>query len=235
MNRVFITTNKLAPTRFYRTSSPDKDGSRYASIAVGIPGFCKDIVFFRRRRPKGGSIENEFPDVQCRVLGQPVAYLAAKAPIPSLRLEEVLLSAVVPKFSDTLDKCLEEKPKGSINLHSWHPEEWDGKFLVIPIDFIKISNFDIPVNNRDVVTASIQLGHHLVVWNNIIIRDDRLVLEKSPINHKGIKRIIRSLLKEASAEVISRNVYNGKYFLSAKTSDCAEDAPYPIYFSERLS
>ena len=231
MDRILVATQQLMGSRCYRFKSDESlDRDDTASVVVGIPGFCAEIRYLRKRLNQNGAFDHHFSDVNCRILDAPIAYEVAHVEVPELLLEGAILPAIFSRFSEDLEKYLTGQ-LGNIDLSAWSPPEWAGKSLVIPVDYIEIENLEWSLREEDVITASICVGHHLVFWRNRIVRDKQIMLENSPIIHEEIQEIIISLLKKAGLDDLAAGAcMRGGYTLFTGMPNCNKEIPTPVYF-----
>lgn len=80
-------------------------------------------------------------------------------------LSDVLALALMERL-DGLVRVLETLEKGGqqIELDYLWPAAWQGKSLRIPVDFVRIQNFECRYAHGK-VTADVWAGHHFVVWH----------------------------------------------------------------------
>jgi len=137
-------------------------------------------------------------------------------------------------------------PGDELTFGFFKPKDWQGKSLMIPVDFISLQDFQL-VEKTGVVTADIEVGHHLVFWH-VKIYDPEQVWDplacgfsdapfgEERIQHEEIARLINGmLLMDGNVKKTISAVAEGKIDMESKFIDkvegCDPEAtPPPIKF-----
>jgi hypothetical protein len=131
-----------------------------------------------------------------------------------------------------------------LTLGFFKPPDWQGKSLRIPVDFIRIRSFQ-RVNYGNIVTADIQIGHHLIFWS-VKIWDSRLDWHpltgfhdapcgEERIQEKELNRLINRIFLWSDVREVATSVAKGTIDMESefidKVKGCDPEAtPPPIKF-----
>jgi hypothetical protein len=135
------------------------------------------------------------------------------------------------------------RSKDILTLGFFTPKDWQGKSLMIPVDFIRLQNFQSVVKTGR-VTADIKIGHHLIffglrVWDIFLDKDLIFGDHNSPCGEERIESrfrwLILSMLKLPEVQKTMTAVANGTIDMESrfieKFVECDPEAtPPPIRF-----
>lgn len=156
-------------------------------------------------------------------------------------LEDVLAKAVHDfclERAEVLRHFIESGVTGDeLTLAFFKPEAWRGKSLMIPVDFIRLQNFQSFAGEK--VCVDIQIGHHLIfwrmeVWSKSLGKDQDLAFtdNNSPcdlprIAHDFLEWKILTMLESPGVQKTIRAVANGTIDMTTQFFDIMSDQCEP--------
>jgi len=182
-------------------SIPDEEGTVFATVELGN---ALNITHVRiGYEGKGGPFHQNWSMASLRFLDVPILHKGEKEKNNSEPLlEDIVREAILLFFkggdafpgNDARLRYLLGQQLGGFDLEEFNLRQ-NGRELLIPVQFIRMSKFDCRHQNGD-VRVNIQLGHHLIVWN-VKIYDGKGVFEifDDNIRDPKLRKIIREMIQ----------------------------------------
>lgn len=149
---------------------PAKNGSRpektvWASLKLGSELNINGVLI-NSRAGKKDWFSQGWGNADTRLIDVPALHNAGEK---YTLLMEALAKAVHDfclRRAEVLRPFIENGATGDeLTLGFFKPEAWQGKSLMIPVDFIRLQNFQPAGKGKTgIVAADIQIGHHLIFW-----------------------------------------------------------------------
>jgi len=223
-----------------------RESAAWASLKLGSAFNINGLIITKKQN---GTVwfSQGFGNADARFIDVPILH---EKPTKGELLLDVLAKAIHDfclQRAEVLRPFIENgKPKDMLTFGSFKPEDWQGKSLMIPVDFIRLQNFQ-SVEKSGRVTADIQIGHHLIFWHVKISDPIQLwdplaaVFSDAPfgeerIQHTAIHRLIKLMVimvpdvKKTISAVAEGNIdMESKFIEKVKACDL-EATPPPIRF-----
>jgi hypothetical protein len=227
----------LAPAKIESRS----EKSVWASLLLG-PAFSINGLLIHSRLKQTGWFSQGWGNTDTRLIDVPALHKDRKG----LTLLEDVLAKAVHDFclqrAEVLRPFIEKGTTGDeLSFGLFKPEAWRGKSLMIPVDFIRLQNFQSYAGRK--VSADIQIGHHLIfwrmnVWDKTLEKDSDLVFseDNSPcgvprIAHDFLRQKILQMLDSAEVQKTIRAVAKGTIDMTTQFLDvisgCEPEATPP--------
>jgi len=237
---------KIDGLQLHHLASGGPDRAVWASLKLA-PAFNINGIMITSQPNEAWQFTSNFGNADARIVDVPGLH---EKPTKGKLFRDVI-------FKSVHDLCLDRAevlhpfikngwPGDELTLGFFKPEDLQGKSLEIPVDFIRLQNFQL-VEKTGVVTANIQIGHHLIFWH-IKIYDSLLPWDplvcgfhdapfgEEKIQDKEIHRLINGMLitvpgiKKTVSTVTEGKIDMESKFID-KVNGCDPEAtPPPIRF-----
>ena len=234
---------KIDGLQLHHLASGGPDRAVWASLKLK-PAFNINGILIASCPNEAWQFTSNFGNADARLIDVPGLH---EKPTKGELLRDVLYKAVH-------DACLDRAevlrpfikngwPGDELTFGFFKPEDWQGKSLMIPVDFIRLQNFQSVVKTGG-ITADIQIGHHLIffglrVWTTFLATDLIFGDHNSPCGEVRIESrfswLILSMLKLPEVQKVMTEVANRGIDVESKFIDkvegCDPEAtPPPIKF-----
>lgn len=237
MKRICLKTDSLQLVEL--TSYNDKNNAVWMTIVLN------DVVRMagiQAGYDNGGKFFQNWSSSRLVLLDHPILHRReGEENMPLLLLEDIIGEGVRLYFkrnNSSMRKLLGRKITKDADLEKFKPENWGGKKLAIPVEFIRIGAFQCHLKNCEVY-ASVQLGHHMVINQALIYANPRgFFFEDGAVKDSRLRSAIEQMIitDKALQEYVLRQSqkgisdYSGKSFVD-KTAECdPEGLPPPVSF-----
>lgn len=122
-------------------------------------------------------------------------------------------------------------PGDELTFGFFKPEDWQGKSLGIPVEFIRLKNFQL-AQKTGVVTADIEIGHHLIFWGvrfwytgmewHPLMSFSDIRCGEERIQEKQLIRLINRMFLRSDVKEVVTSVANGAIDMESKFIDAVE-------------
>lgn len=165
MERIWLKVEGFQLCDFQRN---EKENSAWATIKAGEKSFAIRAYFFK--------LEEDGHITQNNAMGRmrffDVPYLHYGKRKPALLLDDFLGKAIYDLYLAGEKKGeLRAFLEGKTELREFpflKPAEWGGRSLRIPVDFVALRSMGSSLLSNGSVYANIQLGEHLIFWEQLI-------------------------------------------------------------------
>lgn len=198
----FLKTNRLSLVNWSQSGGPD---SLSAYFNVVLPGAL---------RVNGWHMESHGPKFKKGWWGQnpaganlrlgdtPLRRRDSGATGPELE-EEVAWGVMEAVWAHTtaIRDFLERRNPGLRDIEDFRPNRWQGGVLAIPVDYARFVHLRKGFSPEEVVTATLQLGYHVLAREVVISRWGDVRLEGLSLEDEGLLERVRHQLCNDSGAV----------------------------------
>lgn len=165
MERIWLKVERIQLCDFHRGKEP---GTAWASVRMGEKSFVIRGYYFTLE--KDGHLTQNNAMSRMRFFDVPLLHHGKRQ--PKMLLEHILAKAIHDfclhgERGEELKAFIEGKTEMK-EFPFFKPAEWGGKSLRIPVDFVALRSMASSMLSDGSVYANIQLGEHLIFWEQLI-------------------------------------------------------------------